>query len=79
MDILLVSSFQEVFLLKDSKLRFRLCGRIVGYRPQLEPIYMSPEVRSPEKNFQYVNEHNHRPRRTFTIFISWLHKDNRSM
>ena len=44
MEILLISSFQEVFLLKDSKLRFRLCGRIVGFRPQLEPIYMSPEV-----------------------------------
>lgn len=69
MDILLISSFQEVFLLKDSKIRFRFCGRIVGFRPQLESIYMSPEVRSPETNFQYVNDYNHKPRRTFTICI----------
>ena len=67
MDILLTSSFQEVFLLKDSKLRFRFCGRIVGFRSQLESICMSPEVRSPETNFQYVTDYNHNPRRTFTI------------
>ena len=69
MDILLISSFLEVFLLKDSKLRFRLCGRIVGFRPQLDPIYMSPEVRSLGKNFHYVNDYNHKPRRTVTICI----------
>ena len=69
MDILLISSFQEVFLLKDSKLRFCLCGRIVGFRLQLELIYMSAEVRSLETNFHYVNDYNHTPRRTFTICI----------
>ena len=69
MDILLISSFQEVFLVKDSKLRFRLCGRIVGFRPQFEPIYFSPEVRIPETNFQFVKDYNHTLRRTFTICI----------
>lgn len=56
MDILLISSFQDVFLLKGSKLRFRFCGRIVGFRPQLESIYMSPEVRSPETNLSVYSD-----------------------
>ena len=64
--------------MKGSKLRFRLCGRVVGFRPQLEPVYMSPEVRSLGINVHYVNVITTRLEEPLlSVYIDC--KDNRSM